>query len=159
GRHRHPARRRALVQLRRERHELPRRPRRRRSRTAGRLRESHGDQAMNQVLQDLLEHQFWADTVSWAALGALAAARDDRAIHARFQHLHQVRRGFFWGVGGGKTQFTRPKPEDLAGFDVLREYARGSHDEMRGGIAALTAGRLAEPIRIPWFKDPPLTIT
>ena len=62
-------------------------------------------------------------------------------------------------VGGGKTPFDFSKPEDFATFDDLRAFARGSHDAMRAGLAELTDERLGESIRIPWFKDPPLTIS
>ena len=114
---------------------------------------------MNPILRDMYDHQFWADAELWTAFAAHAPARDDKAIRDRLHHIHQVQRAFFWGVGGGKTTFTLTKPEDFATFEDLRTYARETHEQIRAGIAGLTAARLEEPIRIPWFKDPPLTIT
>lgn len=114
---------------------------------------------MNPILRDMFDHQFWADTELWNAFAALDAARDDKAIRDRLHHIHLVQRAFFWGVGGGKTPFDFSKPEDFATFDDLRAFARGSHDAMRAGLADLTEERLGESIRIPWFKDPPLTIS
>jgi uncharacterized damage-inducible protein DinB len=114
---------------------------------------------MNPMLRDLLDHQFWADTTLWAALAAHPPARADKVIHNRLHHIHLVQRAFFWGAGGGVTRFELTKPDDFATFDDLREFARGSHDAMHAGIVTLTDARLAESIPIPWFKDPPLTIT
>jgi uncharacterized damage-inducible protein DinB len=115
--------------------------------------------AMNPILRDMFDHQFWADAELWNALAAHAPARDDTAIRHRLHHIHQVQRAFFWGVGGGVKPINLTKPDDFASFDDLRAYARESHDEIRAGLERLTDARLAEPIRIPWFKDPPLTIT
>jgi uncharacterized damage-inducible protein DinB len=114
---------------------------------------------MNPILRDMFDHQFWADAEHWNAFAAHAPARDDKAIRDRLHHIHLVQRVFFWGVEGGTAPFDVTKPEDFATFDDLRGFARGSHDAIRAGLAALTESRLAESIRIPWFKDPPLTIT
>jgi uncharacterized damage-inducible protein DinB len=114
---------------------------------------------MNPILRDMFDHQFWADAELWNALAAHAPSRDDTAIRNRLHHIHQVQRAFVWGVGGGVKSFNLTKPEDFASFDDLRAYARSSHDEIREGLDGLTDARLAEPIQIPWFKDPPLTIS
>jgi len=114
---------------------------------------------MNPMLRDLLDHQSWADATLWAAIAAHGPAREDKAIHNRLHHIHLVQRAFFWAAGGGVTRFDLTKPDDFAAFDDLREYARGAHDVMQAGAAALTDARLGESITIPWFKDPPLTIT
>jgi uncharacterized damage-inducible protein DinB len=111
------------------------------------------------MLRDLFGHQFWADATLWTAIGAHAPAREDTVIRERLHHIHMVQRVFFWGVGGGATPFNLTKTDDFKTFEDLRDYARGSHDEMRRGLAVLPDSRLDEPIVIPWFKDPPLTLT
>ena len=115
---------------------------------------------MNPILRDMYEHQFWADTEHWNAIAAHAPARDDKAIRDRLHHIHLVQRFFFWAVSGADMRaYPMTKPEDFATFDDLRAYARGAHDAMGAGLASLTDDRLAESLTIPWFEDPPLTIT
>src|SRR5262245_59407637 len=114
---------------------------------------------MNPILRDLLDHQYWADAELWCAIGAHAGAREDRAIHDRLHHTHMVQRVFMYGVTQGRTPFVLTKAEDFATFDDLRIYAQGSHAVMRDVIGALTDANLVEPVPVPWFKDPPLTVT
>jgi hypothetical protein len=60
---------------------------------------------MNPLLEDLLDHQAWADAEHWRALELYAPAREDRAIHDRLHHIHQVQRLFIWAVGERQTEF------------------------------------------------------
>jgi uncharacterized damage-inducible protein DinB len=113
----------------------------------------------NGWLHDLYGHQTWADAEHWRALGAHQAARDDQVIRTRLHHIHFVQRAFLWTVGDRKSQFVISKPEDFASFDELRAYAREYHEHVPGLLAGLSDARLAEPVSIVWFKDPPLTIT
>jgi len=47
----------------------------------------------------------------------------------------------------------------LAMQEAMQRYAEETHGEIRRLLESITDARLAEPIRIPWFKDPPLTIS
>lgn len=114
---------------------------------------------MNPILKDLFAHQFWADAELWTALGAHAAAREDAAIHKRLYHIHAVQRAFMWVVRGDGTPFAFSKPGDFATFDDLQAFARATHHEIQHVLETTGDARLAEAIRIPWFPDPPLTIT
>jgi len=114
---------------------------------------------MNALLQDLLSHQFWADIELWNALGAHAPARDDKAIRDRLHHIHLVQRAFTWMVGDRTPQFSMTKPEDFPSFDALKTYGRETHDATRRVLESGVRDRLEERIAIPWFKDPPLTLT
>jgi uncharacterized damage-inducible protein DinB len=114
---------------------------------------------MNPILRDMFDHQFWADTTLWAAIGAHADARADSAIHDRLHHIHLVQRAFMWGARGGKGAFNVTKPADFPTFDALHDYARGSHDEIRQFLETVSDTRLDEIMVVPWFKDPPLSIT
>jgi uncharacterized damage-inducible protein DinB len=111
------------------------------------------------ILRDLFGHQSWADVELWAAIGAHAPARDDPAIRERLHHIHMVQRAFMWVVSGGGTPFDLTEVGDFATFDALRAYARGSHEEIRRVLGTVSDARLVEPVQVPWFKDPPLTIT
>ena len=113
----------------------------------------------NGWLHDLYSHQTWADSEHWRALGGHQAARDDHAIHKRLHHIHFVQRAFLWTVGDRMSPFVVDKAEDFASFDELRAYARRYHEQVPALLAGLSDARLAEPVSIVWFKDPPLTIT
>jgi uncharacterized damage-inducible protein DinB len=113
---------------------------------------------MNPLLRDFYGHQVWADAEHWRAIGAHAAARDDKAIRDRLHHIAIVQRAFLWAAGDRKEQFVFTKPEDFGSFDDLKSYARDHHDRIREFIAMVSDARLAESIVIPWFQDPPLTL-
>jgi uncharacterized damage-inducible protein DinB len=114
---------------------------------------------VNPLLRDLLDHQVWADVELWNAVEAHAPAHDDRILRERLHHIHIVQRAFVWAAGDRSVEFSFSKPEDFATVDALREYARGSHEEIARRVRSLSDARLAESIAIPWFKDPPLTLT
>jgi uncharacterized damage-inducible protein DinB len=113
----------------------------------------------NGWLRDLYGHQSWADAECWRALAAHEPARDDQVIRKRLHHIHFVQRAFVWTVGDRQSPFVVTKPEDFASFDDLRAYAREYHEQVPGWLAELSDARLAEPVSIVWFKDPPLTVT
>ena len=112
---------------------------------------------MNALLRDFFEHQVWADAEHWRAIGGHDIARDDQVIRARLHHIAIVQRAFLWGVGDRQDEFLLTNSEDFT-FDSLKEYAREHHDRISAYMAAVTDARLAEPVELPWFKDPPLTL-
>jgi uncharacterized damage-inducible protein DinB len=113
----------------------------------------------NEWLSDLLAHQAWADAVHWKALGAHEAARDDKAIRIRLHHIHFVQHAFLWTVGDRMVPFVPTKADDFGSFDALRRYAHDYYVQAGPALKSLSDARLAEPVSIVWFKDPPLTIT
>jgi uncharacterized damage-inducible protein DinB len=110
------------------------------------------------LLRDLLNHQLWADVEHWQAIGAHPAARDDKALHDRLHHIHQVQRFFAWIVGGGERP-TPTTPDQYPSFDKLASYARESHAVIHQLCSSISDASLSESITIPWFKEPPLTLT
>jgi hypothetical protein len=94
---------------------------------------------MNPLLEDLLDHQAWADAEHWRAIELSAPGREDQAIHDRLHHIHQVQRLFIWAVGERQSEFAFSKPEDFKTFDDLKAYARGSHSEI-GHVVHVFAG-------------------
>jgi uncharacterized damage-inducible protein DinB len=113
---------------------------------------------MNSLLRDLYDHQVWADAEHWRAIGAQPPARDDQAIRSRLHHIAIVQRAFLWAVGGREEKFVITNPEDFATFADLKQYAREHHDRLCAYMATVSDARLTEPIEIPWFEDPPLTL-
>jgi uncharacterized damage-inducible protein DinB len=114
---------------------------------------------MNPLLRDLYGHQVWADAEHFRAIGAHPAARGDKAILVRLHHIAIVQRAFLWAVGDRQDAFEFTKPEDFASLDALKRYVREHHDGLVPIIATVSDLRLAESIEIPWFKDPPLSLT
>jgi len=114
---------------------------------------------MNPLLRDFYGHQEWADAELWRAIGAHAAARDDKAIRDRLHHIAIVQRAFSWATGDRSEPFLFTTPEDFRSFDDLRAYARDHHDRISAFIATVSDARLDERVVIPWFQDPPLTLT
>jgi uncharacterized damage-inducible protein DinB len=64
-----------------------------------------------------------------------------------------------WAVGDRASGFTVTKPEEFESLAELKAYARASHDEIDRILATVADARLEERISIPWFTDPPLSIT
>jgi uncharacterized damage-inducible protein DinB len=114
---------------------------------------------MNPLLRDLYGHQVWADAGHFRAIGAHPAARGDQAILVRLHHIAIVQRAFLWAVGDRQDAFEFTKPEDFASLDALKRYVREHHDRLVPFIATVSDLRLAESIAIPWFKEPPLSLT
>jgi uncharacterized damage-inducible protein DinB len=114
---------------------------------------------MNPLLRDLCGHQVWADAEHWRAIEAHPPAAQDSGIRNRLHHIHMVQRVFLWAVGDRATSFAVTKPEEFASLAELTPYARGSHDEFDRFLERVSAARLEEPIAMPWFTNPPLTIT
>lgn len=114
---------------------------------------------MNPLLLDFYGHQAWADAEHWRAVGAHPAARGDKTTRDRLHHIAIVQRAFLWAAGDRQEPFAFTKPEDFKSFGDLRTYAREHHDRLLPFIATLGDARLADTIGIPWFTDPPLSIT
>jgi uncharacterized damage-inducible protein DinB len=114
---------------------------------------------VNPLIQDFYGHQEWADAEHWRAISAHQAARADAAIKNRLHHIHLVQRAFLWAVGDRTARFELTKPEDFASIDDLKAYARAYHESVRDFLTTVGDERLSQSIAMPWFKDPPLTIT
>ena len=112
---------------------------------------------MNPLLRDLYGHQEWADAAHLRAIGACVPARADATIRLRLLHVHLVQRFFMFACGDGQAAPDMPAPEDFPTFEALEVYARASHERVRAFVAAPMD--LERCVTIPWFKDPPLTLT
>ena len=114
---------------------------------------------MNALLRDLYGHQGWADAETWRAVEAFPAAADDEIIKTRLHHIHLVQRIFLWAVGTRDTPLAFTHVNDFATLDDLKLYAREYYAGLSGFLAAMTNSRFDVRVQIPWFRDPPLTIT
>jgi uncharacterized damage-inducible protein DinB len=110
------------------------------------------------VVADLYGHQAWADAEHWRALTAHPTALSDKAIRERLHHIHLVQRAFLWVVGDRGEPFVVTTSDEFEDTERLRTYAREYHDQIFRFLASATSQRMSEPIPIPWFQDPPLTL-
>jgi uncharacterized damage-inducible protein DinB len=114
---------------------------------------------MNPLLGDLCTHQLWADAEHWRAIEAHPPAADDAAMKTRLHHIHLVQRAFLWAVGNRATDLSITKPDDFASLGDLKAFARGVHEGLEHFLASATDAHLDDRIAMPWFRDPPLSIT
>lgn len=114
---------------------------------------------MNPLLRDFCGHQAWADAEHWRAIEAHPPAAQDAAIKTRLHHIHIVQRAFLWAVGDRAAEFVVTTPEEFASLAALKDCARGAHDEIDRYLSVATAARLEERVSMPWFINPPLSIT
>jgi uncharacterized damage-inducible protein DinB len=114
---------------------------------------------MNSLLRDFCGHQAWADAEHWRAIEAHATAAHDKAIRNRLHHIHMVQRAFMWAVGDRVSGLAVTSAEEFPSLAALKAYARGSHEEVDRFFAAVTDARVEERISMPWFTNPPLSIT
>ena len=70
-----------------------------------------------------------------------------------------MQNAFLWAAGDRQQPFKFTKPEDFPAFSDLKTYARAYHDDAARLAQTVSDTRLAETFSVPWFKDPPLTIT
>ncbi|HEV3306611.1 MAG TPA: DinB family protein [Candidatus Sulfotelmatobacter sp.] len=107
---------------------------------------------MHSYLEELYEHQEWADAEHWRALEGHPAALADRAIRERLHHIHLVQSAFLWVVGPRTAQFAITKAEDYANIADLKAFARRYHSDMALMLDGIDDHRLGETIEVPWFQ-------
>jgi uncharacterized damage-inducible protein DinB len=114
---------------------------------------------MNLLLRDFYGHHAWADAEHWRAIEAHPPACEDAALTTRLHHIHLVQRAFLWAIGDRAADFVLTTPADFGSLADLKRHAQGSHAEFDRVLRSVTDSRLDERIGMPWFKDPPLSLT
>ncbi len=111
---------------------------------------------MRTLLRDLLAHAEWANAILFDIWGK-STARDNEEMRRRASHIIGVQQGFL-SVWHGQTPGGPPGgPPDS--FEKLIVRARESHNGLREYGASLTTDTLTDIVTIPWFPDPPCTVT
>jgi uncharacterized damage-inducible protein DinB len=108
------------------------------------------------ILIELFAHQAWADAEHWRAILASPGALQDKVLRERLHHVHLVQHAFAGTLSRTKVDFHEVSHYDDA---ALLAFGRGAHDALMAFWATVDLDKLAETVTIPWFKDPPLTIT
>jgi uncharacterized damage-inducible protein DinB len=113
---------------------------------------------MTNYLHELYAHQEWADAEHWRAFEDFPVALADPAIRSRLHHIHLVQAAFLWVTKDPTTKFAVTKPEDYPNIVNLKVFARRFYPEMAVMLGAVSEARLAETVKVPWFR-PPLKIS
>ncbi len=111
---------------------------------------------LKKLIYDLLNHQFWADSIQWNALEKCLPALEDQKILIRLNHIHQGQHGFLLAV---ERREIRLPPEEMKDPKALKTYAIQTHRMIREFMQNMTEIRLNEKVSIPWFKDPDFKIS
>ena len=114
---------------------------------------------MNQLLRDLYSHQAWADAEHWRAFETYPDALVDDAIRKRLHHIHFAQHAYLWIVEGTQTPLKRTSPGDFRTPPELKQYAQEYHARITIFLDQIGDARLSEPVTIPWFKDPTLSVS
>lgn len=112
---------------------------------------------MIDMLGDLLRHSAWADDVHWSAFESHPGALDDEELRNRIYHIHLVQYSFLTIVKRG--QFHPKRLDEFQGMEGLRQYGIDNHREALRLLDRFSPADVEARVDIPWFRDPPLTLT
>jgi uncharacterized damage-inducible protein DinB len=112
---------------------------------------------MNHLLSELYQHQAWADDEHWKIFDTNPNVLEDEKIRKRIQHIYQVQRAFL--LVCQKKVLNRRLLAEIQDMSVLKKYAEENHKEAIEFVKNISDEQLKEIVNIPWFKDPPLSIT
>jgi uncharacterized damage-inducible protein DinB len=112
---------------------------------------------MQNLLLDLYHHQEGADALHWRAIENFPVTSRDEEIHKRLYHIHLTQYGFL--CIAGRDEFVYKRFADFRDIRELKEFAIENHKRLTSLVGILTPAELDETVTIPWFKDPPLSIT
>ena len=113
---------------------------------------------MNGLLSDLFAHQSWADAEHWKAFEAFPKALEDEAIRKRLYHIHLVQHAFS-AIARKDASFKPASLADFATMAALKQYAMDFHRDIAALVKNISEAQLAEEVKIPWFNNPPLTLS
>lgn len=109
---------------------------------------------MTVSVQDLLQHQAWADAIffrAWEASGAL----EDMDLRGRVDHFVWVQEVFCQLIQGEPPKPNQEPPPDLA---TLKARCVASNQALAVLAQGLTEADLARRMQVPFFPDPPCII-
>ena len=112
---------------------------------------------MKSILDDLYGHMAWADAEHWQALETVPAALEDEQIRRRLYHIHMVQNAFLSIVRNERAAYRRY--EEFEEIVEVKKHGLAFHAAVSDFLGRLDAQRLSDELAIPWFKEPPLTIT
>ena len=110
------------------------------------------------LLSDLFSHQSWADAEHWKAFEAFPKALEDEAIRQRLYHIHLVQHAFS-AIARKDASFKPASLADFATMAALKQYAMDFHRDIAALVKNISEAQLAEEVTIPWFNNPPLTLS
>ena len=108
------------------------------------------------ILIEQFAHQAWADAEHWRAILSTPGALQDKVLRERLHHIHLVQHAFAGILSRTRVDF---HPVDHYDDGALLAFGREAHAALMAFWATVDLEKLAETVKVPWFKDPPLTVT
>jgi uncharacterized damage-inducible protein DinB len=112
---------------------------------------------MNELLQDLIAHQEWADAEHWRALETHPGALKDDVIVKRLYHFHFTQWAFLKIIRGEELIF--PRREELPDLPTFKQIVIRNYADVTALLKNATEVELHRTLTVPWFNNPPLNIT
>jgi len=112
---------------------------------------------MNTLLYNLYLHQSWADAQHWKLYETNPKTLEDEKIRKRVFHIYQVQRAFL--LICKKLPYDRSLLVEVTDMNRLKTLIESNHAEAIEFVNNISDEQLMEIARIPWFRDPPLSIT
>ncbi len=109
------------------------------------------------LILDLYKHQAWADAELWKAFEAFPLSLEDAIIKKRQHHIHFVQQSFLFALK--REPITFKKLRDFSNMGELKLFAINYHNKISEFLAGCTEQLFNEILTIPWFKNPPLSIS
>ena len=109
------------------------------------------------LLSDLYRHQEWADAMHWKAIESIPALLHDHELQQCLYHIHLTQYGYRCIISGDTFVY---KPfEEFREVNLLKKFAVENHKRLVALVSDIDPAKLMESVTIPWFKNPPLTIS
>jgi uncharacterized damage-inducible protein DinB len=107
------------------------------------------------IIEELVQHMAWADSVVFSAIRGKSQAEEDEALLRRLRHIHLVQKAFFdvW-----LHQPINPHATDSFNALELAFFAKSLHSEIQKFQNALSTDDLDRIIHLPWSKQVSCTL-
>lgn len=102
------------------------------------------------IIQELLQHMEWADSVVFSAILGNKNAEQDESLLRRLRHIHLVQKVFFdvWG-----NNPINPQEADLLNASELANFAKSIHQDFQRFQGSLSPSDLDKVILLPWAQQ------
>jgi uncharacterized damage-inducible protein DinB len=102
------------------------------------------------IIEELVEHMAWADSVVFSAIRGKSQAEEDEVVLKRLRHIHLIQKLF---IDVWQHQPINAHSTDLFNVPELAGFAQSLHNEIREFQKALLPEDLDRVVHLPWSKE------